>query len=534
MNKKMKILICCNVYPPNFIGGAELVAHQQALTLVKMGHEVQIFTGDIQPIESRYDHHEDTYENLRVHRIRLTGEDYQSDYVNFSHLRIENHFTKVLKEFCPEVVHFHNIIGLSVTIIRLAKEYGAKTVLTLHDYWGFCFKNTVMKYEGVVCKDHSRCEECQPFINDGVGRHIPIKLRQDYFKLMMLEVDFFVSPSQYLAEAYLKAGFYWKKMHVIWNGIDFNRFDSIIHKKNHSSISRFSFFGHFGQHKGVATLLDALPYMKNTNLVRINLVGSGDQAEFYRKKLAENNCSHLVKFWGKLDNSQVQQAYAETDVLVLPSIWNENQPVSITEAMAVGIPVIASNMGGIPELVEHGKTGLIFEAGNAQDLAEKMDFLIDHPEVREIFGKTAKERMRNNTFENQVRKLLTIYRTNPPNEKDEDNLTLILCVGQCFDPKCVAALSLLPYYLDDAPNPLLVMADWITEQQRKKASLIWIVDSKVSVEDIRVFFHLEKLFLVPIENESLTYICRVGKLGLYYSDEHEAAACISYFISRMK
>lgn len=526
----MKILICCNVYPPNFIGGAELIAHQQALALVKTGHEVQVFTGDTQPIGERHSCREDVYQNLKIYRIYLTGEDYQSDYVNFSHPQVENHFAQVLKQFCPDVIHFHNIIGLSVTIIRVAKEYGAKTILTLHDHWGFCFKNTIMKYDGVTCRDYSQCEECQSVINDGIQRQIPMRLRQNYFKLMMREVDLFVSPSQYLAETYLKAGFSSKKMNVIWNGIDFDRFDAI-QRNPHDNKVRFSFFGNFGRHKGVSTLLEALPCLNNRYRVQINLIGNGDQENFYREQLNENGCTYLVKFWGKLDNGQVHRAYAETDVLILPSIWPENQPVSITEAMAAGIPVIASNMGGMPELVEDGKTGLIFEAGNAQDLAEKMDFLIEHPDLIKAFGKTAKERMRNNTFESQANKLLTLYQNKPTAyQENENNLTLILCVGQHFDPKCAAALVLLPHYLDDLPNSVLVMADWITEQQRKTASLIWIVDKQVSIRDIRGLFRLEKPFLVPEQNEDLVYLCRKGDFGLYYRDEHEAAACISYLL----
>jgi len=526
----MKILICCNVYPPNFIGGAELIAHQQALALTKLGHEVQIFTGDTQVAGERYSYHEELYENLKVHRIRLINIDYDPNYICFSHQEVEKHFIQLSRKFCPDIIHFHNIIGLSVTILRIAKELNIKTILTLHDYWGFCLKNTMMKREKITCGDYSRCEECQSVINDGMNRRIPIRLRQNYFKLMIDQVDFFISPSQFLAEMYLAAGINKERMTIIWNGIDFDYFDAI-KKKSHNNIVRFSFFGYFGRHKGVATLIDALLYLKNQHCVQINLIGDGDEKLSYIDQLNKNNCANLVKFWGKLDNNQVYKAYAETDVLVLPSIWRENQPVSITEAMTAGIPPIVSNMGGMPEMVEDGKTGLIFEAGSSQDLAEKMDFLIDHPELRQTYGRAAKEKMRNNTFENQARKLLALYKSDPPTYyKNINSCTLILCVGHCFDSKCSTALKLLPYYLDYNSSPLLVMADWVTEQQYKQATLIWIVDPKISINDIQKFFWLELPFLVPEENKNLVNLCCVGKFGLYYNDEHEAAACIRYFL----
>ena len=94
-----------------------------------------------------------------------------------------------------------------------------------------------------------------------------------------------------------------------------------------------------------------------------------------------------VRFWGKIKD--ITDAYAQTDVLILPSIWPENQPVTITEAMAAKIPVIASNSGGIPELVDDEKTGLLFEAGNAQDLARKMLNIIQNPEKIELFCESA-------------------------------------------------------------------------------------------------------------------------------------------------
>lgn len=102
--------------------------------------------------------------------------------------------------------------------------------------------------------------------------------------------------------------------------------------------------------------------------------------------------------------------YENTDVLVLPSIWPENQPVSITEAMCSGIPVIASRIGGMPELVKHGVTGLTFEPGNSSDLAHCMEEMARSPELRTLLGVNAQEAMRFNAFEMQVSRLVHIYR----------------------------------------------------------------------------------------------------------------------------
>lgn len=528
----MRILICTNVYPPNFIGGAELIAHYQGKHLIGAGHEVQVFTGNHQPQKGRrYDLRSENYDGLTVHRINLSFEDYQPTFVNFSHPRVEQHFSRLLAAFRPDVVHCHNIIGLSVSILHIAKEFGAKVILTLHDHWGFCFKNTIMKENGVICTDYSRCYECQPFIEDGENRHIPIKMRQDYMALAMGAVDAFVSPSQYLADTYIKAGFPPDKMHIVWNGIDVDKFASINRKPSRGSL-RFSFFGYFGRHKGIHTLLEALPLLNSPAGVQINLIGDGDQRAAYEQQLRDNGCTDLVKFWGKIENSQVGYAYAETDVLVLPSIWHENQPVSITEAMACGIPVIASNMGGMPELVEDGLNGYIFEAGNSADLAEKMNRLIANASLTTSLGKNGQARIRENSFVKQVDKLLTIYRDagchNTATLREEP--PLIICVGKHVDTVCNDAIQLVKSYVD-LKQTRFVMAEWLTETQLRQASIAWVIDNTLTSSDMVKLFNRELALLVHQENTKLMVKCVKNNCGLYYCDADEAAACIAYLLT---
>ena len=159
-----KILICCNAYPPHFIGGAELVAHAQAKELQRRGFDICIFAGDPSGSGRRHSIRKELYEGLTVHRICLTHEDYDYHFVNFFNHIAEEYFKKLLRIFSPDIVHFHNIIGLSVGLIHIAKSHGIKTVLTLHDHWGFCFKNTLIKKDNEICQAFTRCSECMPVI----------------------------------------------------------------------------------------------------------------------------------------------------------------------------------------------------------------------------------------------------------------------------------------------------------------------------------------------------------------------------------
>ena len=223
-----KILICCNAYPPDFIGGAELIAHSQAKELKSRGYEVTIFTGDIRETGKRHSLRREEYDGLPVYRVHLTSEDYDPKFLNFTHREVEGHFRTILKKISPDIVHFHNLIGLSVGLIHIAKTRGIKTVLTLHDYWGFCFKNTLLKNNNEVCRDFTRCTGCMEVIPDQ-DRDIPMRMRQDFIAMQLAEIDAFISPSQYLADAYVRAGFPREKIQVIRNGIDVGKFSHIIH-----------------------------------------------------------------------------------------------------------------------------------------------------------------------------------------------------------------------------------------------------------------------------------------------------------------
>lgn len=402
------VVICSNVYPPHFVGGAELIAHYQAKLLKDRGYNVIVFAGENTAGQERYSVRKDYYDGLTIFRACLWPQDYQTDAVNFSHPRIDAYFDSLLDALTPEVVHMHNLVGLSAGIIHAAKRRRIRTVLTLHDYWGFCFKNTLIKRDNEICRDYNRCAECMASISDAADRHIPIRMRQDFLKLQLSDVDVFISPSLYLAQAYVRAGIPVEKMKVIWNGIDLARFSSVTKTPRRGQI-RYTFIGHFGSHKGIGVILDALQLGQFSDRIALNLVGGGELTTHLRARVRALGLGSIVKFWGTVNNSQIEEVFQETDVLILPSIWPENQPVSITEAMATGTPVIASAIGGIPELVVHGYNGYLFHPGSAADLAEKMWEFIANPDRINLLGENGLKAISDKSFERQLDKICTVY-----------------------------------------------------------------------------------------------------------------------------
>jgi glycosyltransferase involved in cell wall biosynthesis len=527
-HKRKKIILCSNAYPPYFIGGAELIVHQHAKILKKLNHDVIIFSGQLNNSGKRYSIKHDTFEGIPVFRVCLHSRDFSSDFFSFTHKEVENLFDNVLEDFSPDIVHFHNIIGLSAGLIQVAKQRKIKTVLTLHDYWGICHKNTLINYDGSICEKPFDCEKCQQFISGQRWENIPTHMRRGFISSQLHMVDTFISPSNYLANMYVKAGLNGTNMNVIPNGIDVERFSMVSRGSDGDSV-RYSFIGYLGKHKGLDTIIEALPLLKKRDQVLVNIVGYGEHKPQLEALLKRNRCDDIVRFWGPIDNNRIEDVYRETDVLILPSIWPENNPVSITEAMASGIPVIASRIGGIPEIVDDGKTGYLFEAGNAHDLAKKMsEFFSDRTKLT-AFGENASKKIAEFTLDNQVKKITRIYSENQPGKKDsqtEDNL--IVCLGKNLNIGCTQTMDI--FIKENGRKYKFFMLDWLPEDVIKKAQLLWVVDNNVDTKQAMVGLRNHLPLLVPENNLKLKNLCREEKCGLYYNNALEASVCLEFLV----
>jgi glycosyltransferase involved in cell wall biosynthesis len=474
----MRILLASNVYPPNFIGGAELIAHQQAKALQSLGHEVEVFAGEAQAFGAHHAFRKESFDGIPVHRVSMLQMDYEPTFVNFSHRDIEAQFEEVVERFRPDVFHGHNLIGLSATLPHLARRAGAAAVLTLHDHWGYCFKNTIIKSGTRICEDFSRCAECMATIDDGTARAIPIRFRKDFIALMLSEIDAFVSPSRYLAQSYVKAGFPPQRMHVVWNGMDVSRFQKIARIPSEGEL-RLTYVGILAPHKGVLTLLESRANLPDKYRVRVNLVGSGELHAACEDLLRRSGRSHWVRFWGHVDNARIEEVYAQTDVLVLPSVWPENQPVSITEAMSCSIPAIVSNMGGMLELVEDGVSGDVFEVGDPEDLASSILRYLQDPSRAHRMGRAARLRIESHSFERQVQKLVDIYREARKTPRGSPVISrLAMCVGNRVSAETAQAAEVL----GNEDGWSFVMREWLPPTWVARSRVTWVCGPQAPCE----------------------------------------------------
>lgn len=198
-------------------------------------------------------------------------------------------------------------------------------------------------------------------------------------------------------------------IHVIRNGADFEDMQNVELCESVRSPS-ILFVGHLAKIKGVNLLLEAIPIIKKVFPdVHVYIAGSGPDEGKLRKLVQKLNIEENVEFLGFVQGDLKYSYYKSADIFVLPSLW-DSAPVVLPQAMICGRPIVASNVGGIPDMVENGETGVLFEPGNVEQLAEKLTILLQDRELREEMGKAGAERVKEFTWEKIAERTVGVYR----------------------------------------------------------------------------------------------------------------------------
>jgi len=167
------------------------------------------------------------------------------------------------------------------------------------------------------------------------------------------------------------------------NFIDTNQYDIQISDDGYGL-----YFGRLSKEKGIINLVNAFEKLE---VGKLYIAGEGPEkeniVEFIKKKKLEDRIILL----GFLNSEQMKEIVSKCRFVVVPSIWYENCPYTILETLAIGKPVIGAKIGGIPELVKHNETGLVYDFNDITELSEKMKELFENKELAEKLGKNAKQ-----------------------------------------------------------------------------------------------------------------------------------------------
>jgi glycosyltransferase involved in cell wall biosynthesis len=529
--KGLRILICSSFFPPHYLGGAELIAYKQGKILQQMGHDVRVFSGRLGGHWFRT--HRVTHEKgpFQITRVSLSAQDISGTSWDFKSPEIAGAFDRMLGEFRPDVVHFHNIVGLSIGMIDQCYRRQIPTVMTLHDYWGICFKNTFLKNNGNICTHGGlACLDCREMLAGHLPLPSPVRNAHSLFALR--QVDRLITPSRYVAAQYIANGLPSDKFAVIQNGIDTESFAP--HQRRAGKLT-LGFIGHLGYHKGLDILLHALSLMDATQ-VRLLVVGSGEDAERFRTFSHERGLDPHVTFLGQVDNQRIASIYQEIDVLVVPSVWPENSPVTITEAMASGIPVIASDVGGIGELVEDGVTGYLIPLRDSLAIAERIGRFLKRPELLKSMGERARGRIQAYQMRQQVNRIVEVYQEVIAHRRP---LPELACAVLLYDAATLWDMDVREMFVR------------LTEIEEKLGRHLLICRADLAGDDV---WEQAQLFIIPSESpqgyglalhalqrrvpivvpeavEALRDLCLVSNAGLVFDNADELKECLMLLLS---
>ncbi len=361
----MKILHLTKKYPP-VLGGDAFAVYNLKRQQVKLGHEVYVVTSKCEEIEDN-----------DVLKFGLREYPFNSDRITpqrmLSLILLSLWGLKNLKKLRPNIIHSHSAdLGFSISIVT--RFYGIPVVNTCH---GISFNDTQYSFL-------KRFGE-------------KFFLKYAGFK-KIISVD--IKGLQALKTAGIRNAVY------IPNGVDFDRFQNS--KRRDNIKTRFLFVGRLEKQKGLIYLIKAAEILKKKKDFEIFIVGEGSEAEYLLNATLKLGLRDIIKFKGKVDEETLKEYYLGCDAFILPSLW-EGVPLTLLEAAAAEMSIIASNVGGISSIFDNEENALIIKPKNAEALASAILKLIEDKKLMKRLGNNARRLVEKFSWENTAKTLDQIY-----------------------------------------------------------------------------------------------------------------------------
>jgi glycosyltransferase involved in cell wall biosynthesis len=419
----MKILQVSHGLPPREIAGVELYTFHLSEALIERNHQVSVFCRAEDPQREEFSTFREDSERLRVTRVvnNLAGVSDRRAY--YDNPFFDQVFSEALKRERPDLVHIQHLFGLSGHLVWVAKKEGIPVVFTLHDFFTLCERIQLLKQDRRLCAGPLYGLECVSCLDSGStprdrrtrfflrfkdqlpfpvvkwtkrffippkflnARGYEVFCRYRYMFEVFKRCNLLLTPSQYVKDFFLK---YYSSMKSKFKVLPLGILP--VPHPNRSKTTdekmRFCYFGNILPIKGLHVLIDAfkaLPQGKAT----LTIYGARTPwtANYY-DTLKDQALGFPADFRGPYQRENLSQVLKDQDVVILPAIWPETFSIVIREAHMLGLPVIASRIGAIPEAVEEGRNGLLFEPGNPEDLKRCMLRLIEEPGLLQTMSKT--------------------------------------------------------------------------------------------------------------------------------------------------
>lgn len=314
----------------------------------------------------------------------------------------------ILREHKPHVAHLNNIhYHISPSILPVLKKHGVPIVWTLHDLAIICPNSVFMDANGNVCEEcagsrfyKAVLKRCKKGSYSASGLAAAQSYYHSLSKVYDL-VDVFIAPSMFLKKKIVQYGIKEEKVVHIPN------FAIIQEETKSKQTGNYCvYFGRLSSEKGLNTLLSAMEAIGDIKLL---IVGNGPLRENIENQIKNAGFSK-IELLGELGREELNSIIEGSLFTIIPSECYENCPLAVLESFALGKPVIGSDIGGIPELIEHGKDGLLFKAGDVEALKRSIQIFIDEPNLAIEMGQVAKRKVSDRyNVERHYQSVIAVY-----------------------------------------------------------------------------------------------------------------------------
>ncbi len=393
----MKILLVIHGYPMRYNAGSEVYTQGLAQALADQ-HEVHVFTRQQNKFLADYTLSEETDPSdsrIKLHVINIT-----QTLDQYRHAGVDQQFETLLNALKPDIVHIGHLNHVSTSLVLEAARRNIPIVFTLHDFWLMCPRGQFIQIRSKkqndlwpLCdgQDDRKCaEQCYARYFSGAPGEMEtdvaywtdwVHRRMAHIREVCEAIDLFIAPSHYLLQRFRNEfRLPDEKLVYVDYGFHRNRFQG----RYRTPGEPFT-FGYIGTHvpaKGINHLLEAFGLLSENTLLRIwgRPLGVETEGLYALVHMLSEQVQERIEWMGEYRNQDiVRDVFNHCDAIIVPSIWVENSPLVIHEALQARIPVITANTGGMAEYVHHEQNGLLFTHRSPQSLAEQMQRFIANP-----------------------------------------------------------------------------------------------------------------------------------------------------------
>jgi glycosyltransferase involved in cell wall biosynthesis len=370
--ERPRLVVVSAHFPPDFVSGGTLVPDRQARGLAERGWDVSVFAGSLDEARAPLSTWDEDVDGLAVRWIAIKPFIWWDDRRNFDNPGADDAFRTYLAAARPDVVHLHSLQALGAGMVRVAKEAGARTVVTMHDFWWSCSRQFLVDRTWVPCSlvvdaGTGHCEVDHDWLAD----------RNRWLRTELAHADLVLAPSAIAADVLIANGVPADRLRVDENGLLDVPAGGQPHAVRAGQPVRFRYTGGANRMKGSVVLAEAAHRLAATHPAGWELLLHTEQEAF--EQLVPDPLPSAVQLVPPFGPGELDDVLAATDELVIPSVMRESHSLVTREALLRGVPVISSDSLGPEEVVVPGVNGLVVPTGDADALASAMASVVDGP-----------------------------------------------------------------------------------------------------------------------------------------------------------